>query len=86
MRERQETSCIGDLQCEQMEGCRRKQRRGSDPNCCSVCLWRTGRLRRAESPIYLENDPPYGYCFPDQIEPNARGIHETMYDTLPERI
>jgi hypothetical protein len=47
-------------------------------------LWTDREIAEAESPSHLMDDFPYGFRFPDQIELNAQGIYETMYDTLPE--
>jgi hypothetical protein len=42
------------------------------------------RIAEAESPSHLSNDPPFDFRFPEEVELNGRGIHETMFDTLPE--
>jgi hypothetical protein len=42
------------------------------------------RIAEAESPSHLSSDPPFGFRFPEEVELNGRGIHETMFDTLPE--
>jgi hypothetical protein len=42
------------------------------------------RIAEAESPRHLSNDPPFDFRFPEEVELNGRGIHETMFDTLPE--
>jgi hypothetical protein len=42
------------------------------------------RIAEAESPSHLSNDPPFDFRFPEEVELNRRGIHETMFDTLPE--
>jgi hypothetical protein len=47
-------------------------------------VWTDREIAEAESPSHLMDDFPYGFRFPDQIELNAQGIYETMYDTLPE--
>ncbi len=47
-------------------------------------VWTEREIAEAESPSHLLDDFPYGFRFPDQIELNAQGIYETMYDTLPE--
>ena len=47
-------------------------------------VWTDREIAEAESPSHLMEDPPYGFRFPDQIELNAHGVYETMYDTLPE--
>jgi hypothetical protein len=47
-------------------------------------IWTDREIMEAESPSHLMDDPPYSFRFPDQIELNAQGIYETMYDTLPE--
>ncbi len=47
-------------------------------------IWTDREIAEAESPSHLMEDFPYGFRFPDQIELNAQGIYETMYDTLPE--
>jgi len=47
-------------------------------------VWTDREIAEAESPSHLMEDPPYGFRFPDQIELNAQGVYETMYDTLPE--
>jgi hypothetical protein len=47
-------------------------------------IWTDREIAEAESPSHLMDDPPYGFRFPDQIELNAQGIYETMFETLPE--
>ena len=47
-------------------------------------VWTDREMAEAESPSHLMEDFPYGFRFPDQIELNAQGVYETMYDTLPE--
>jgi hypothetical protein len=47
-------------------------------------VWTDREIAEAESPSHLMEDFPYGFRFPDQIELNALGIYESMYDTLPE--
>jgi hypothetical protein len=47
-------------------------------------VWTDREIAEAESPSHLMDDFPYGFRFPEQIELNAQGIYETMYDTLPE--
>ena len=42
------------------------------------------RIAEAESPSHLSNDPPFDFRFLEEVELNGRGIHETMFDTLPE--
>ena len=42
------------------------------------------RIAEAESPSHLSIDPPFDFRFPEEVELNGRGIHETMFDTLPE--
>ena len=42
------------------------------------------RIAEAESPSHISNDPPFDFRFPEDVELNGRGIHETMFDTLPE--
>jgi hypothetical protein len=42
------------------------------------------RIAEAESPSHLSNDPPFDFRFPEEVELNGRGIHETMFATLPE--
>lgn len=46
--------------------------------------WTDREIAAAESPSHLMDDPPYGFRFPEEIELNAQGIYETMFDTLPE--
>lgn len=46
--------------------------------------WTDQEIAEAESPIHLMDDPLYGFRFPEEIELNAQGIYETMFDTLPE--
>jgi hypothetical protein len=46
--------------------------------------WTDQEIAEAESPSHLMDDPPYGFRFPEEIELNAQGIYETMFDTLPE--
>ena len=47
-------------------------------------VWTDREIAAAESPSHLMDDFPYGFRFPEQIELNAQGIYETMYETLPE--
>lgn len=47
-------------------------------------VWTDREIAEAESPSHLMDDSPYGFRFPDQVELNAQGIYETMYETLPE--
>ena len=47
-------------------------------------VWTNREVAEADSPSHLMDDYPYDFRFPDQIELNAQGIYETMYDTLPE--
>ena len=47
-------------------------------------VWTDREIAEAESPSHLMEDFPHGFRFPDQIELNALGIYETMYETLPE--
>ena len=47
-------------------------------------IWTDREIAEAEAPSHLMDDPPYGFRFPDQIELNAQGIYETMFETLPE--
>jgi hypothetical protein len=42
------------------------------------------RIAEAESPSHLSIDPPFDFRFPEEVELNGRGIHETMFATLPE--
>ena len=42
------------------------------------------RIAEAESPSHLSNDPPFDFRFPEEVELNGRGNHETMFATLPE--